>query len=107
MTEGRTQLEQNLPGPDRSMAYLLALGTGSRVKELRSLRPESFELDDDPPTVTVHAARSQRRTTDTQPIRRDLAELVRAWLNVGESNPCYRTCDSGYTQTRHSFFGQC
>ena len=87
-TERRTRPEHNLPGPDRAMAYLLALGTGFRARELRSLTPESFELDDDPPRVTVHAARSKRRSTDTQPIRRDLAELIRAWLSgrpVGQS----------------------
>ena len=41
------------------MAYRVALGTGFRVKELRSLTPASFDLDGDPPTVTVAAAYSQ------------------------------------------------
>ena len=79
-TERRTRPEHSLPGPDRAILYLLALGTGFRAKELRSLTSASFDLDDDPPTVTVHAARSKRRRTDTQPIRRDLAELVRDWI---------------------------
>ena len=43
----------NLPGPDRAMVYRLALGTGFRAGELRSLTPASFDLDADPPTVTV------------------------------------------------------
>jgi len=70
----------NLPGPDRAMVYRLALGTGFRADELRSLKPASFDLDSDPPTVTVDAAYSKRRRQDVQPIRPDLAELLRPWL---------------------------
>ena len=70
----------NMPGPDRAMAYRVALGTGFRAKELRSLTPASFDLDADPPTVTVTAGYSKRRRQDVQPIRPDLAELLRPWL---------------------------
>ncbi len=58
----------------------MALGTGFRVNELRSLTPASFSLDNDPPTVTVEAAYSKRRRRDVQPIRRDLADLLGRWL---------------------------
>ena len=78
--EQRTRPEHNLPGPDRAMVYRLALGTGFRAKELRSLTPASFDVDSDPPTVTVTAAHSKRRREDRQPIRRDLADLLRPWL---------------------------
>jgi integrase len=70
----------NLPGPDRAMVYRLALGTGFRADELRSLKPSSFDLDSDPPTVTVDAAYSKRRRQDVQPIRSDLTEILRPWL---------------------------
>ena len=60
------------------MAYRVALGTGFRVNELRTLTPASFDLQADPPTVTVAAAYSKRRRQDVQPIRSDLAELLRA-----------------------------
>ena len=79
-TEKRTRPEHNLPGPDRAMVYRLALGTGFRAGELRSLTPASFDLDSDPPTVTVAAAHSKRRREDRQPIRQDLADLLRPWL---------------------------
>jgi integrase len=69
-----------MAGPDRAMAYRTALGSGFRAGELRSLTPESFDLDGDPPTVTVAAAYSKRRRRDVQPIRRDLAERLRTWL---------------------------
>ena len=62
------------------MLYRVALGTGFRVSELASLMPNSFALDTDPPTVTVRAAYSKRRREDHQPIRMDLAELLRKWL---------------------------
>ena len=40
--EKRTRPEHNLPGPDRAMIYRLALGTGFRASELRSLTPGIF-----------------------------------------------------------------
>jgi len=84
-------------GPDRAMAYRVALGTGFRAKELRSLTPASFDLDADPPTVTVTAGYSKRRRQDVQPIRPDLAELLRPWLaKYGRDEPPFTTrCQSG------------
>jgi len=69
-----------LSGADRAMVYRLALGTGFRAKELRSLTPESFELDGDTPAVIVAAGYSKHRREDRQPIRQDLADLLRPWL---------------------------
>ncbi len=68
-------------GPDRAMAYRLAAGTGFRAGEIRSLTPESFDLDAQPPTVTVAASYSKRRRDDTQPIRNDLAKTLQPWLS--------------------------
>ena len=70
-----------LSGADRAALYRVALGTGFRAKELRSLAPEAFRLDDDPPTVNVAAGYSKRGRDDVQPIRRDLAEALRPWLS--------------------------
>ena len=67
-------------GPDRAMLYRVALGTGYRVNELRSLMPISFDLDGDPPTISVEAAFSKRRQKEEQPIQRDLAEQLKPWL---------------------------
>ena len=67
-------------GPDREMLYRVAAGTGFRAGELRSLTLESFQIDADEPTITVEATHSKRRRTDVQPIRRDLAELLKPWL---------------------------
>ncbi len=62
--EGYTTPSHNLAGPDRAMAYRVALGTGFRTDELRSLTPTSFDLEADPPTITIKAAYSKRRRQD-------------------------------------------
>ncbi len=69
-----------MAGPDRAALYRLALGTGFRAAELRSLGPGAFRLDDEAPSVTVAAAYSKRRRDDVQPIRPDLAAALRPWL---------------------------
>jgi integrase/recombinase XerD len=71
---------EGLNGPGRAVLYRLALGTGFRAGELGSLTLESFDLDGDPPTVTVRAGYSKRRRDDAQPIRPDLADALRSWL---------------------------
>ena len=71
---------RGLSGEDRAVLYLVALGSGLRANELASLTPESFALDAAPPAVTVKAGYSKHRRDDVQPIRPDLAELLRPWL---------------------------
>ena len=75
-----------LAGPDRAMVYRLAFGTGFRANEIRSLTPESFDLNADPPRITVEAAYSKRRRRDSQVIRSDLAETLRPWLDTKTPN---------------------
>ena len=69
-----------LSGSDRAMLYRLALETGLRLNELRSLRVCDAELGGDQPCLTVRAAFSKRRRMDRQPIplvlARELAERV-------------------------------
>ena len=70
----------NLGGPDRAMLYRVALGTGFRAAELRSLKPGSFDFQSEPATVTAGAGYSKRRREDVQPLRADLAAMLRPWL---------------------------
>ena len=70
-----------MPGRDRAVLYLAAVGTGFRAGELKSLTPASFDVDADPPTVTVEASYSKRRRRDVQPIRHDLADRLRHFLD--------------------------
>jgi integrase len=60
--------------PDRAMLCALGLGTGFRSAELRTLTPGRFDLDSDPPTVTVPACYAKNGREAVQP-------LSRAWPN--------------------------
>jgi integrase len=70
---------RGLAGPDRLVLYTLAANTGFRAGELASLTPESFDLDASPPTVTVAAAYSKHRREDVQPLRPDVAAMMRKY----------------------------
>jgi len=79
-TESHTTANHSLCGPDRAMVYRIALSTGFRANEIRSLSPSSFRLSQDSPFVVVEAGYSKRRRRDEQPIRNDLADNIRKWL---------------------------
>jgi integrase len=67
-------------GQDRAMLYAIATYTGLRASELASLTPESFKLNDEPPTVTVQAAYSKHRRQDVLPLHASQVSLIRPWL---------------------------
>ncbi len=67
-------------GHERAILYRVAVETGLRANELRSLTRASFDLHADMPTVTVQAAYSKRRREDTLPMRSELAETLRAFM---------------------------
>ncbi len=71
---------EGMAGVDRAMLYLMAAGTGFRAGELRSLTPESFTLDGEPPTIRVKAAYSKNRKQADQRVARALAAMLRPWL---------------------------
>ncbi len=76
-----------IPGPDRAMMYILAAWTGYRKGEIGSLTKRSLKLDDTPPTVTVAAAYSKRKRTDTQVLHPEVAARLREWLATKEQLP--------------------
>lgn len=69
-----------MSGADRAMLYRLALETGLRAGELRSLTRGSFQLDGDEPSVTIAAAYAKNRRQDTLPLRQDTAALLSVHL---------------------------
>jgi len=71
---------RGMSGPDRAMLYRVAVGTGFRASELRSLTLACFDLQSDPPIIEVKAAYSKHRRDDLQPIRDDLAQQIAPWL---------------------------
>ncbi len=69
---------RGLDGLDRAMLYILAANTGLRASELASLRLKS--LDFDAPAVHVQAAYSKRRRAERQPLRPDVAGMLKRWV---------------------------
>jgi len=67
-----------IPGPERAMLYRVAVETGLRLNELRSLTKDSFDFAQC--TVTVKAAYSKHRREDTLPLRRDTAATLKEFL---------------------------
>ena len=76
----RTLPEHRISGPDRAIACRLALGTGLRAGELRSLTTASFDFKSETPTVSVAAAYSKRRRDDVLLLQGDLADLLKTWM---------------------------
>jgi integrase len=70
----------NLSGQDRAILYRLALGTGFRANELRTLTPERFNLDSGTPTVTGRSCYTKNGKEAVQPISAALANRLRPWL---------------------------
>lgn len=67
-----------MTGQQRALLYRLAVETGLRSNELRTLTVRAFDLDGC--TVTVEAAYSKDRRECVQPIRPDTAAVLRPML---------------------------
>jgi integrase len=84
---------QDISGPDRAMLYIVGAYTGYRRNEIGSVSRQSFDLESDPPTLTVAAGHSKRRRVDVIPLRSDFAERIRTWLvtkaNVPHDRPVF------------------
>jgi integrase len=71
---------EGLDGDARHALYLCAVRTGFRAKELSSLTPDSFRLDDEVPVVVLSAKVGKNRRLVHQPIPADLVALMRGYL---------------------------
>jgi integrase len=67
-----------MTGPQRAMLYRLAVETGLRANELRTLKVSSFDLGGC--TVTVQAGYSKHRRQDVLPLRPDTVAELRLFL---------------------------
>jgi len=63
----------------------VAAYTGLRAAELASLTPASFQLRGKIPGVVVRASISKNGEAVNQPIRQDLAAMLREWLPQGHA----------------------
>ncbi len=69
-----------MTGEDRYWLYRIALESGLRSGELRSLKRLSFDLDSLEPTVTIDAGDAKNRKAATLPLRMDTAQDIRGLL---------------------------
>jgi integrase len=67
-------------GPERVMLYLVAAFTGIRAGELAELTPLAFQLDANPPTVTVEAKDAKGKRAEPIPLPDHVVERLRPWL---------------------------
>jgi site-specific recombinase XerC len=72
---------QEFSGEVRARIYMISFMTGLRRKEIASLTPQSFDLDADPPTVTIKATVSKHRKKDVLPLHPELVTMVREWID--------------------------
>jgi len=68
-------------GPIRSLSYRLAVASGLRYNELRSIRPESFDWAVSPATVRVKPAYEKNRQGAVIPIADELAADLKPLVN--------------------------
>lgn len=78
--ESSNRTVESISGPDRAMLFVLATWTGYRRGELGSLTLQSFDLNAEPPLVSVAAAYSKRRQHDSIPLHPAVVTLLKAWL---------------------------
>ncbi|MHC4661722.1 MAG: tyrosine-type recombinase/integrase [Planctomycetota bacterium] len=76
---------RGITGSERALLYRLAVETGLRASEIRSLTAQSFDLANDPAMVTVEAAHSKHRRTDVLPLRKATAMVLAA--HVADMSP--------------------
>ncbi len=71
---------REMTGPARALCYRMAVASGLRFSELKSIVPESFDFERPTPTVTVLAGFAKNGQTATLPLPRDLADDLRPWV---------------------------
>jgi integrase len=67
-------------GRDRAILYWVAVKTGLRMSELRSLTCSSLDLNAVPPTITVEARNAKNNTRGIIPIPQKLADVLKEYI---------------------------
>lgn len=72
---------EGISGIDRAMLYIVATWSGYRRKELASLTPSSFRLDDATPTVKAKGWSTKAKRDDPPiPLSSEVVAILRPWL---------------------------
>jgi integrase len=80
-TRTATNRFRGLAGEDRYHLYLAAATTGFRARALSHLTPADFDLESEPPTVTLAARFNKSRKPKVQPLPPDVVVPLRAYLS--------------------------
>lgn len=79
--EQKAPARRGMTGPQRALGYKVAMATGYRANELRTLTPESFDLDK--ATVSLPARTDKARRGDVHPLPAWLVADLRTWFAAG------------------------
>ncbi len=71
---------RKMTGPARALCYRLAVATGLRFSEIKSITPRSFVLGSEAPMVTVAPGYTKNGQTATLPLPHDLADDLAPYL---------------------------
>jgi integrase len=81
---------QGMTGPSRALCYRLAVVTGLRFSEIKSIRPESFDFGKEPAVVTVRASYTKNGAPATLPLPDDVADdLVPFLATISTGQPVF------------------
>jgi integrase len=87
---------REMTGPARALCYRLAVATGLRFSEIASIKPGSFALASDRPSVTVAAAYTKNGEPATLPLPADLvADLAGLVATIPAEAPVFPLPDKG------------
>ena len=97
----RGKTYRGMSGPDRALLYRLAVATGLRYSEIRSITPSSFDLAAEHPTVTVAAGYTKNGETAVLPLPADVAADLASWIaGKPAERPAFALPESGAAMLR-------
>lgn len=88
---------------ERALVYRLLLGTGLRSTELSLLTPNQIDFDHN--RLTIEAAKTKNKRADVLPIRADLVQSAKEWIETHGVQPHERMFHYNSNSIRRSFYG--
>jgi len=85
-----------LTGPERALVYRLALTTGARANEIRTLTRGDFHLNAAQPYVTIRAENAKNRKTANLPLRPEVAAELVEYFAARPAMPAARAFPGGW-----------
>jgi hypothetical protein len=93
---------REMSGPARALCYRLAVATGLRLSEIKSITRQSFDFQASPATVSVAAAYTKNGDRATLSLPDDVAVDLQAWVaHLPAKAPVFRLPDRGATMLKN------